>query len=110
MERGFSLEADTIRGIITLAEKGNTTPSMKEIAQLINNGRDLGDEVTSRKIGQIVTHGLRLEKQDRRHVMHLVWDDTKIKKLCEKYGITQNGEAVRVGRKRIIPWDLIPDL
>jgi hypothetical protein len=81
------------------------SPSMKQIAERVNQDNETDETISYRKVGGIVSDSLKLEKQRRRHVTHLVYDDLKIKKLCEKYG-----EDERVGRKRIMPWDMIPDL
>jgi hypothetical protein len=105
MERGISIEADILKAIINLGDQGNKSPSMKQIAERVNQDNETDETISYRKVGGIVSDSLKLEKQRRRHVTHLVYDDLKIKKLCEKYG-----EDERVGRKRIMPWDMIPDL
>jgi hypothetical protein len=105
MERGISIEADILKAIINLGDQGNKSPSMKQIAERVNRDNETDETISYRRVGGIVSDSLKLEKQQHRHVTHLVYDDLKIKKLGEKYG-----EDERVGRSRIMPWDMIPDL
>jgi len=97
VERGMLLEAEILQTIIDLASNGKRDPSMKEIAKKLNENGDRPKPVTSHKVGWVVRDKLKLQKESRRNVQHLVWDAPKIAKLCEKYGVIPDGcEDVRI--------------
>jgi hypothetical protein len=98
VERGMLVEAEILQTIIDLASKGKRDPSMKEIAEALNEDRDASEKpITPRKVGWTVSNVFKLRQEDRRHVKHLVWDAAKIGKLCEKYGVILEGcEDVRI--------------
>ena len=96
-ECGMLLEADVLQAIIDLAREGKRDPSMREISDRVNAGDDREKPVTANKVGWVVRDKLKLHKQDRRHVQHLIWDAEKIGKLCERYGVIPEGcEDVRI--------------
>jgi hypothetical protein len=97
VERGMMLDADVLQTIIDLAADGKRDPSMKEIAEKLNENGDRPKPITSNKIGWVVRDKLRLQKESRRNVQHLVWDKEMVGKLCEKYGVIPEGcEDVRI--------------
>lgn len=96
-ERGMLLEADVLQAIVDLARAGKRDPSMREISDRVNTGDDREKPVTANKVGWVVRDKLKLHKQDRRHVQHLIWDAEKIGKLCQRYGVVPEGcEDVRI--------------
>lgn len=85
---------------------------MKEIAGMVNRDRSDKDSVLARKVGWIVYNALKLKKDNRRNVQHLIWNQAKIDKLCEKYGVIPPGceDVSFVSDDDHLDWDNIPDL
>ncbi|MGW8181038.1 MAG: hypothetical protein ACWGQW_20085, partial [bacterium] len=97
VERGMLLEAEILQTIIDMASVDKRDPSVKEIAEKLNAKGDYPKPVTSNKVGWVVRDKLKLQKESRRNVQHLIWDASKIGKLCEKYGVIPDGcEDVRI--------------
>jgi hypothetical protein len=90
VERGMLVEAQVLQAIIDLAQ-GNTSPTMKEIAEQYNSDRTEKEHITAHKAGKVVGNRLKLEKVNKRGKYHLVWDGPKLEKLCERYGVLTEG-------------------
>jgi hypothetical protein len=92
VERGMLFEAEVLQAIVDLARGGKRNPAMKDIADALNQSKDENEScVTAKKVGWVVRNRLKLPTTEKRNVRHLEWDEEKVGKLCEKYGVVVDG-------------------
>jgi len=90
-DRGLSWESDIVYAILKIKHsKAKTEMTMKEISEEVNFEMDIGESITSRKIGWYVRNKLQLKTDKKRNgfVLSTIINDKKLMGWKDRFGIT----------------------